>query len=102
MPRARRGSKWRAMPPIARARPRSTGRISHSPTAGREASDHAFLTEALVEHVSTQLAALDRLEQHGYAFPDRKVTVLASPAESETIDLATQTRSTARWVRSGT
>jgi hypothetical protein len=47
-------------------------------TAGRERQDHAFVVEALLEHVRTQLGALDLLEQHGYDFPDRTVTILAS------------------------
>ena len=47
-------------------------------TAGRERRDHAFVTDAIVEHIATMLAALNRLEQHGYAFPNRTVTVLAS------------------------
>lgn len=51
-------------------------------TAGREQKDHAFVVEALLEHVRTQLAALDLLEQHGYDFPDRSVTILASPARA--------------------
>jgi hypothetical protein len=32
------------------------------------------------------LAAFDRLEQHGYAFPDRRVTVLATPARATLAD----------------
>ena len=37
------------------------------------------MTGALVDHIQTMLAALDRLEVQGYAFPDRVVTVLAAP-----------------------
>jgi hypothetical protein len=51
-------------------------------TAGRERKDHAFVVEALVEQIATHLAALDRLEQHGYAFPDRRVKVLSTPARA--------------------
>ncbi|MFO0761493.1 MAG: hypothetical protein U0359_33750 [Byssovorax sp.] len=51
-------------------------------TAGRERKDHAFLVDALVEHITTQLAALDRLEHHGYAFPGRSVKVLATAARA--------------------
>ena len=47
-------------------------------TAGRERGDQALLVEAFVEHITTHLAALDRLEQHGYAFPDKRVTVLST------------------------
>ena len=52
-------------------------------TAGREQQDHAFLVGALVEQITTLLGALDRLEQHGYAFPDRAVRVLATPERAQ-------------------
>ncbi|HUJ59092.1 MAG TPA: hypothetical protein VLX92_11390 [Kofleriaceae bacterium] len=48
-------------------------------SAGRERADHGFAVAALVRHVRVQLAALDRLEQHGYAFGARRVEVLARP-----------------------
>ena len=48
-------------------------------TSGREQKDYAFVTSALVEHITTMLGALDRLEQHGYAFPNRVVRVFATP-----------------------
>lgn len=51
-------------------------------TAGREREDHAFLIEALSDHIGTHLAALDRLERHGYSLPARRVTVLASDARA--------------------
>jgi hypothetical protein len=51
-------------------------------TAGRERKDHAFVVSALAEHAATHLAAFDRLEQHGYAFPGRRIKVLASPARA--------------------
>jgi hypothetical protein len=51
-------------------------------TAGSERKDQAFATDALVEHVTTHLGALDRLEQYGYAFPDRHVRVLATSARA--------------------
>jgi hypothetical protein len=47
-------------------------------SAGREAKDHTFTVQALVRHVRTMLAALDRLEQHGYSFGARRVQVLAA------------------------
>jgi hypothetical protein len=47
-------------------------------TAGRERQDHAFVVEALAEQIATHLAALDRLEQHGYAISDRRVKVLST------------------------
>ena len=48
-------------------------------SAGRERKDHAFAEGALVEHITTLQRALDRLEQHGYAFGARRVDVLARP-----------------------
>jgi hypothetical protein len=47
-------------------------------SAGLEQQDHAFVVNALVEHMTVMLAALDRLEHHGFAFPDRRMTVLAT------------------------
>ncbi len=49
-------------------------------TAGRERKDHAFVSGGIIEHIETMLAALDRLERHGYAFPNRVVRVFATPA----------------------
>jgi hypothetical protein len=51
-------------------------------SAAKERKDHAFVVEALTEHVATHLAALDRLEAHGYRFPDRRVRVLATDARA--------------------
>ncbi len=48
-------------------------------SGGRETKDHAFTIETLAHHVRTMLAALDRLEQHGYSFGARRVDVLATP-----------------------
>jgi hypothetical protein len=48
-------------------------------TAGHERKDHAFITEALTHHIGTHMTALDRLEQHGYHFPDRRLRLLATP-----------------------
>ena len=47
-------------------------------TAGVERQNHAFVVEAVAEHITTMLHALDQLEQHGFAFPDRRITVLAT------------------------
>jgi hypothetical protein len=47
-------------------------------SAGHERESHAFTVDSLVEHVRTHLAALDRLEQHGYSFSDRKVKLLST------------------------
>jgi hypothetical protein len=51
-------------------------------TSGHERADQGFVTDALVDHIRTHLAALARLEQHGYAFPARSVKLLAT-AERE-------------------
>lgn len=48
-------------------------------TAGRETQDRAFLATSLAEHIQTHLRALDRLEQHGYNFRERRVHILATP-----------------------
>ena len=42
-------------------------RFSAWPPAGRSARTRCSSTDALAEHIVTHLAALDRLEQHGYA-----------------------------------
>ena len=52
-------------------------------SAGLERQSHAFVVEALAEHVTVMLNALDRLEQHGFAFPGRRITVLATEAKAE-------------------
>jgi hypothetical protein len=51
-------------------------------SGGVEEKDHAFTFRALVLHIQTMLAALDRLEAHGYAFGRRRVDVLATDARS--------------------
>lgn len=51
-------------------------------TAGLEQKDHAFTASAIVEHVTTMLRALDRLEAIGYAFGERSVRVLSTPARA--------------------
>lgn len=55
-------------------------------TAGWERGEHAVLVDALVEHVTTHLSALDRLEQCGYRFPNRRVRLLATEARGELAD----------------
>lgn len=49
-------------------------------SAGHERKDRAFLVDALVNQIRTHLEALNRLERHGYAFPDRRVRVLSTAA----------------------
>jgi hypothetical protein len=48
-------------------------------SAGQERKDQAFLVESLSEHIQTHISALNRLEQHGYGFPDRTLKILATP-----------------------
>jgi hypothetical protein len=48
-------------------------------SAGHERKDQAFLVESLSEHIQTHISALNRLEQHGYGFPDRTLKILATP-----------------------
>jgi hypothetical protein len=49
-------------------------------SAGHERGDQGFLIESFSEHIQTHLSALNRLEQHGYGFPDRSIKILATPA----------------------
>jgi hypothetical protein len=51
-------------------------------SAAHERKDHGFVTEALIGHIRTHIAALDRLEQHGYRFPDRTLRLLSTPDRS--------------------
>jgi hypothetical protein len=51
-------------------------------SGGAEEKDHAFTVRTMVLHVQTMLAALDRLEAHGYAFGRRRVEVLATDAHA--------------------
>ena len=47
-------------------------------SAGLERQNHAFVVDGVAEHITTMLHGLDQLEQHGFAFPDRRITVLAT------------------------
>jgi hypothetical protein len=47
-------------------------------SAAHERKDQAFVTDELTHHIRTHLQALDRLEQHGYRFANRRVRMLAS------------------------
>jgi hypothetical protein len=55
-------------------------------SAGAEQPDHGFVVDELVAHITTYLGALDRLEQHGYSFGDRQLTLLESAGQSELSD----------------
>lgn len=48
-------------------------------SGGIETNDHGFTVETLIAHIRTMLGALDRLEQHGYAFGGRRVDILTVP-----------------------
>jgi hypothetical protein len=68
----------------AQAVPKHAGYAAHFrmfciTTAGHERKDQAFLVESLSEHIQTHIGALNRLEQHGYGFPDRILKILATP-----------------------
>jgi hypothetical protein len=47
-------------------------------SAGLERQNHAFVVDAMAEHIKVMLHALDRLEQHGFAFPERRITLLTT------------------------
>lgn len=47
-------------------------------SAGLERQSHAFVVEAVAEQITTMLHALDQLEKHGFAFPDRRITMLTT------------------------
>jgi len=71
---------------VLRAQPAPRGpgysqhfRIFVLASGGREAKDHAFTVQTSVMHIRTMLRALDRLEQHGYAFGARRVEILTTP-----------------------
>jgi hypothetical protein len=48
-------------------------------TAGRERGDRALTVEAFVEHMRIHWRALDRLEERGYSFPERRAKLLSTP-----------------------
>jgi hypothetical protein len=47
-------------------------------SAAHERKDQTFVTDALTHHIRAHLQALDRLEQQGYRFPNRRVRLLAT------------------------
>ena len=49
-------------------------RIFSLVSAGLERQNHAFVVEAVAEHMTVMLNALDALEQHGFVFPDRRIS----------------------------
>ena len=72
----------------AQAVPKLPGYAAHfrlfcMTTAGHERENHGLLVEALSDHIHTHLTALNRLEQHGYGFPDRRIRILADVAHTK-------------------
>ena len=55
-------------------------------SGGIETKDHAFTADTFERHIRTMLAALDRLERHGYAFGARRVDILATPQRAAIAD----------------
>jgi hypothetical protein len=55
-------------------------------SGGIEAKDHAFTADTFERHIRTMLAALDRLERHGYAFGVRRIDILATPQRAAVAD----------------
>ena len=47
-------------------------------SAGVERQSHAFVVDAMAEQMKVMLDVLDRLEKHGFAFPDRRITLLST------------------------
>ena len=47
-------------------------------SASVERHDHAFVVESIAEHMNVMLHALDYLEQQGFAFPERRITLLTT------------------------
>jgi hypothetical protein len=53
-------------------------RIFSLAAAGFERDHHGVVVDAAVEQIEAMLGALDRLEQNGFAFPERRITVLTT------------------------
>lgn len=51
-------------------------------TAGHESADQQLTVDAIAHHIQVHLRGLDRLEHLGYTFPERIVTLLATPARA--------------------
>jgi hypothetical protein len=65
-------------------------------SGGIETKDHAFTADTFERHIRTMLAALDRLERHGYAFGARRVDILATAQRAAVADrIATSLAATA-------
>ena len=55
-------------------------------SAGREQKDQAFVVSELATHIATFVAVLDRLEGGGFSFPNRRLTLLATPERAALAD----------------
>jgi hypothetical protein len=67
----------------AQAVPKQPGFAAHFrmfclASAGRERENREFVVGALVEHINTHLAALDRLARHGYPIERQAIRLLAT------------------------
>jgi len=67
----------------AQAIPRQPGFTAHFrifclATAGVEQQNHKRVVDAITEQITVMIGALDQLEQHGFSFPDRRITVLTT------------------------
>ena len=70
-------------------------------SAGVEQQNHAVVVEAFTEHMTTMLGALDRLEHEGFLFPERRITILATPDKAVLGDRIAAALAPADVVRSG-
>ena len=71
--------------------PRLPGYASHFrifvlASAGLETQGHGTTHDALARHIRTMLAALERLEAHGFSFGARRVDLLATPPRAALAD----------------
>jgi hypothetical protein len=64
----------------------TTFRIFCLATAGIEQENHAFVVEAVAGQIKAMLNGLERLEQDGFAFSDRKVLVFATEQRAAIAD----------------
>jgi len=67
----------------AQAIPRQPGFTAHFrifclATAGVEQQNHKRVVDAITEQITVMIGALDQLEQHGFSFPDRRITLLTT------------------------
>jgi len=71
--------------------PRQSGftasfRIFCLATAGIEQENHTFVVDAVAEQIKTMMSGLDRLEQHGFAFGERRVSIFATAPRAAIAD----------------